>query len=300
MITVLGSINLDLIGQVARFPAPGETVAGTGFTSSPGGKGANQALAARRAGSEVRLVGAVGDGQMGTAALEFLAADGVDLASVHHLDGPQGTAMIMVDQRGENIIGIFPGANARLTDQDADVAVRSMGHADILILQQEVPQAATTRALELARSRNIRSILNIAPFLETTPLVAKSADILIANESEFALLAGQQPKNWDSALDQWARSHKQTILVTLGANGAIAASPDAVVHIPALEIEAIDTVGAGDTFVGYFASGLDLGRGLTEAMRQGAVAASLACTRVGAQPSIPWANAVANSWDAVK
>ncbi|MDO8358618.1 MAG: ribokinase [Devosia sp.] len=287
MITVFGSINLDLIGRVGRIPKPGETVPGSSFATAPGGKGANQALAARRSGARVRMVGAAGKDAMGDQALALLAEGGVDLGAVKRLDLPQGVAMIFVDDSGENVIGILPGANAAVSAADADSALGDLASGDVLVVQQEVAQDATLAAVDLARRRGARSILNTAPFLPSTAEAAKHADIVVANETEFALLAGDG--DLKVLMRQWAKASGRTIIVTLGPDGARAAMPDAWLSVPALRITPVDTVGAGDTFVGYLAAGLDAGLSLEAAMARGAVAASLACLKPGAQPSIPMA-----------
>ncbi|HVX72387.1 MAG TPA: ribokinase [Devosia sp.] len=287
MITVLGSVNLDLIATVSRIPQPGETVPGTSFATAPGGKGANQALAAARAGGKVRLVGAAGRDRMGDEALALLQQGGVDLGALRRLDQQQGVAMIMVDAAGENIIGIVPGTNGTLTPEDADTAVAALTDRDVLVVQQEIPQAATMRALGVARLHGTTTILNTAPFLDTTAAVAGTASIVVANETEFALLSGGEVGDLPTAMSLWARSRRQTIIVTLGPDGAVAATPDDVISVPALAVEPVDTVGAGDTFVGYLAAGLDAGLDLEAAMRRAAIAASLACLKPGAQPAIP-------------
>ncbi|MBI4920890.1 MAG: ribokinase [Devosia nanyangense] len=287
MITVFGSINLDLIGRVGRIPKPGETVPGSSFATAPGGKGANQALAARRAGARVRMVGAAGQDAMGDQALALLEAGGVDLSAVKRLDLPQGVAMIFVDDSGENVIGILPGANAAVSVANADLALGDLGPGDVLVVQQEVAQDATLTAVDLARRRGARSILNTAPFLPSTAGAAKHADIVVANETEFALLAGDG--DLEALMRAWAKANGRTIIVTLGPDGARAATPDAWLSVPAMKIRPVDTVGAGDTFVGYLAAGLDAGLSLEAAMARGAVAASLACLKPGAQPSIPMA-----------
>jgi ribokinase len=287
MITVLGSVNLDLIATVSRIPQPGETVPGTSFATAPGGKGANQALAAARAGGKVRLVGAAGRDRMGDEALALLQQGGVDLGALRRLDQQQGVAMIMVDAAGENIIGIVPGTNGTLTPEDADTAVAALTDRDVLVVQQEIPQAATMRALGVARLHGTTTILNTAPFLDTTAAVAGTASIVVANETEFALLSGGEVGDLPTAMSLWARSRRQTIIVTLGPDGAVAATPDDVISVPALAVEPVDTVGAGDTFVGYLAAGLDAGLDLEAAMRRAAIAARLACLKPGAQPAIP-------------
>jgi ribokinase len=285
MIAVFGSINLDLIGKVSRIPKPGETVPGTDFATAPGGKGANQALAARRAGAAVRMIGAAGAGTMGEQALALLAEGGVDLSAVARPDLPQGVAMILVDEAGENVIGILPGANSAVSIADAERTLADLGPADVLVVQQEIAQGPTIRALAMARERGARSILNTAPFLPTTREAAKRADIVVANETEFALLAGEGELTEKMA--GYVRATGRTIIVTLGPDGAKAATRDGTVEVPALPITPVDTVGAGDTFVGYLAASLEAGLDLEAAMRRAATAASLACLKPGAQPAIP-------------
>ncbi len=292
MITVFGSTNLDQVGTVSRLPKPGETVAGGTFSMAAGGKGANQALAARRAGADVRHVSAVGADAFAGPALAYLEADGVDLSQMKTADTATGIAMIFVDTHGENVIAVLPGANGTLTPADAEAAVAAMGEGDILMLQQEIPQAATERALDAARARGLTAILNTAPFLETTARVAGKAAILVANETEFALLSGRGTAELDAAMQDWARIHGQTVMVTLGPDGAKAATREGLIHVPAMKVIPVDTVGAGDTFCGYLAAGLDAGLHLEAAMRRAAVAASLACLKPGAQPAIPGAGEV--------
>ncbi|HHY50464.1 MAG TPA: ribokinase [Alphaproteobacteria bacterium] len=289
MITVFGSANLDLIGTVHRLPGPGETVPGDTFSTAPGGKGANQALAARRAGAVVRLFAAVGSDGFAREALGALAAGGVDLGSVARVEGAAtGIAMILVDQKGENVIAILPGANATMSVTRAEEALQGLGAGDVLMLQQEIPQAATERALDLARTQGVTAILNTAPCLETTPALARKASIVVSNETEFALIAGSDAP-LDRLMRAWAEDTGNTIIVTLGADGARAATPERAFAVPAPRIEPVDTVGAGDTFCGYLAAGIDSGLPLEAAMHRAVVAASLACLKPGAQPAIPTA-----------
>lgn len=286
MITVFGSINLDLIGKVSRIPKPGETVPGTEFSTAAGGKGANQALAARRAGAKVRIIGSAGRDTMGDEALALLDAGGVDLTNVRRSDLAQGVAMIFVDEAGENVIGILPGANGEVSIEDAERTLTDLTDKDVLVVQQEIAPGSTIRALSMAKDRGARSILNTAPFLSTTREAAKRANIVVADETEFALLAGEGPL--EQKMDEYVAATGRTIIVTLGPEGARAKGPDGLsVSVPAHKITPVDTVGAGDTFVGYFAAGLDAGLTLDVAMRRAAVAASLACLKPGAQPAIP-------------
>jgi ribokinase len=288
MITVFGSVGLDLIGTVPRLPGPGETVLGGEFAAAPGAKGSNQALAAKRAGAEVRHVCAVGTDDFGKQAIALLSAGGVDLSQMRRVDKPTAIAMIYVDAQGENEIAVLPGANATLTPADAAATLGLMKRGEILLLQQEITQAATEHALDLAREKGVVSILNTAPFLDSTPAMARKASILVANETEFALLCNGETEPLEGLMRDWAKAHEQVLIVTLGKEGARAVTADGrFISVPAMKVTPVDTVGAGDTFCGYLAAGLDSGLSLEASMQRAAVAASLACTRAGAQPAIP-------------
>ncbi|KKB07975.1 ribokinase [Devosia chinhatensis] len=287
MITVFGSTNLDQIGTVTRLPKPGETVAGGTFSMAPGGKGANQALAARRAGAQVLHVSAVGADAFADLALDLLQSGGVDLTRMRKAEAATGIAMIFVDAEGENVIAILPGANGTIGPDDAEHGLKDLSASDTLLVQQEVPQAATRRALEIARERGARSILNTAPYLPDTGALAPLADIVIANETEFSLLSGRPIAELDAAMADWVAETGRTIVVTLGPEGARAMGPGGAITVAAHRVEPVDTVGAGDTFCGYLAAALDAGLSLEDAMRRAAVAGSLACLKPGAQPAIP-------------
>lgn len=293
MIVVVGSINLDLIATVQRLPAPGETVPGDGFSTAPGGKGANQALAARRAGAEVRMVGAVGNDAFAGEALALLREGGVDLSRVRAAQTATGIAVILVEASGENVIAVVPGGNGTVAPQDVEGAALQAG--DHLMLQLEIPLEAVSAALAAARAANAVSILNTAPFLaEAAPLLRK-ADLVVANETEFDLYAkalSLSGSDREQQMRDFSASTGRTIVVTLGAEGVVAAGPDGFARAEGLSIEPVDTVGAGDTFCGYLAAGLHDGLALQEALRRAAVAGSLACLKPGAQPSIPVADEV--------
>jgi ribokinase len=290
MITVFGSINMDLIATTERLPKPGETVAGNGFSTAAGGKGANQALAARRAGCGVRMAGAVGKDSFAVPALALLKDAGTELETVKTVDEPTGTALILVGGDGENMIAVVPGANGTVTADDAERAVGAMSDGDILMLQLEVPVAAVERALAAARAKGVRSVLNLAPLIDDAARLGRLADIVIANETEFERLAGQENMSADereAALKRLNGETGQTLIVTLGADGVIAIRDGHLLRAKGLKIEPVDTVGAGDTFCGYFAASLDEGLEFEAALRRAAVAGSLACLKQGAQPSIP-------------
>ncbi|MGQ2970467.1 MAG: ribokinase [Allorhizobium sp.] len=296
MITVFGSINMDLVATTPRLPKPGETVPGTGFATAAGGKGANQALAARRAGASVRMVGAVGRDEFAAPALDLLDKAGTDLSAVARVDGPTGTALILVGGDGENMIAVVPGANGTLSSGQAAEAVSSSRPGDILMLQLEVPAASVKAALKAAKVRGVRTVLNTAPLTAEAAELATLADIVIANETEFELLVGREALTSEEREEMLLQMHKDTgqiLIITLGAEGVVAAEGGSLHRTKGLKIEPVDTVGAGDTFCGYLAANLDAGLGLGEALRRAAVAGSLACLKAGAQPSIPDAGEVA-------
>jgi ribokinase len=298
MITVFGSINMDLVANTPRLPVPGETVAGTSFATAAGGKGANQALAARRAGAEVRMVGAVGRDEFAEPALSLLKEAGTDLSGVKTVDGPTGTALILVGGDGENMIAVVAGANGSVDAGQAETAVAALTATDTLMLQLEVPAKAVEAALRSAKSAGVRTILNLAPLTAEAAALAKLADVVIANETEFELLAGRQGLSAAEREETALAMHRETgqiLIITLGAAGVIATEGGTLHRAQGLKIEPVDTVGAGDTFCGYFAASLDAGLGFDAALRRAAVAGSLACLKAGAQPSIPVSAEVARA-----
>jgi ribokinase len=294
LITVIGSINLDLIATVDRLPKPGETVPGSTFATAAGGKGANQALAAARAGARVRMIGAVGKDAFAGEALSLLEDGGVDLSGVARSGEPTGTALILVGGDGENMIAVVPGANG--TVDAAAVDTLRLEDGEHVLLQHEIPLATVERALDAARQARAVSVLNTAPFrVEATGLLAK-ADVVIANETEFDLYADAlalEGADREARMRDFCAGTGRTVIVTLGGDGAVAATPAGFVRAAALRVTPVDTVGAGDTFCGYLAAGLAAGLPLAEAMRRAAAAGSLACLKPGAQPSIPLAANVA-------
>ena len=292
MITVFGSINMDLVATAKRLPKPGETVTGETFATAAGGKGANQALAARRAGATVRMAGAAGDDTFAEPALALLRDVGTDLSLVKTVPGPTGTAVILIGEGGENMISIIPAANGEVSEADVDGVLAEMTSGDILMLQFEVPARAIEKALNDAKAKGVITVVNTAPLTSDAPRIAKLADIVIANETEFELLIGKNglsTEQREQALHALHQSSGQTLIVTLGADGVIAMRDGKTFRASGLVIEPIDTVGAGDTFCGYLAAGLDQGLDFEVALKRAAVAGSLACTRAGAQPSIPLA-----------
>ncbi|HEX2147240.1 MAG TPA: ribokinase [Pseudorhizobium sp.] len=272
------------------------TVAGTGFSTAAGGKGANQALAARRAGSVVRMAGAAGKDEFADPSLALLAEAAVDLSAVQRVDGPTGTALILVGRDGENMIAVVPGANGTVTQSQAEDAINAMAAGDVLMLQLEIPAAAVEAALQAAKAKKATSVLNTAPLTQDAARLARLADIVITNETEFELLIDRAELKPQERLEALRRVHAetgQTFIITLGPDGVIAARDGKLHRVEGLAIVPVDTVGAGDTFCGYLAAGIDSGLPFEEALRRAAVAGSLACLKHGAQPSIPTAAEVA-------
>lgn len=290
MIIVVGSINLDMITTVDRLPEPGETVRGSGFTTAAGGKGANQALAAARAGAKVRMVGAVGKDSFAAEALACLEQAGVDLSGVGRMHASTGTAAILVDGVGENVIAVAPGANDSVLPGDLAKAFFAKG--DVVLLQHEIPLQTIEATLDGAATARAVTVLNCAPYrAEAAGFLAK-ADYVVANETEFDLYGEAltlQGRDRPARMRDYAAKTGRAIVVTLGADGVLAATAGAFLEVSALPIKPVDTVGAGDTFCGYFGAALASGLPLKQAIERGAAAGSLACLKPGAQPSIPFA-----------
>lgn len=287
MILVFGSLNVDLVVPVPRLPVAGETVLGEGYRMAAGGKGANQALAARRAGAQVRMVGAVGRDGFAPVALHELIEAGVDIDGVARVDAPTGAAFIGVDAEGRNQILVASGANrfAR-AEQVKDAWLRPPG---MLLLQMEVPLAENWALLARARTAGLSTMLNVAPAGPLPGAVLPLIDWLVVNEIEVlavAAAAGHRTEDPQRAAALLADAGV-AVLVTLGANGAVAFVKREIWRIDALRVDPVDTTGAGDAFVGAFAAALDAGLDLAHAMAWASTAGSLACTIVGAQPSLP-------------
>ncbi len=281
MIVVFGSINVDLLIPVPHPPAAGETVLGGDGTIAPGGKGANQALAARRAGSEVAMIGAVGRDAFAAVALSLLRRDGVDLSLVAESERPTGCAAITVDPAGENRIAVAPGANRDA--MAAQVPDRLIGPETVLLLQREVSMSENALLIQRARDNAARIVLSLAPQGPIAPARFEDIDILITNESEAARLCAD---NGDMA--SLARRLRHGLIVTRGPAGAAAFLADGGhIAVPALAVDPVDTTGAGDTFAGVLAASLDQGLTLPLALRRASAAASLACLALGAQPAMP-------------
>ena len=288
MITVFGSINLDMVVRVTTFPRPGETITTRGFDMSAGGKGANQALAVRRAGGAVCMVGLTGADSHARLALTLLEEAGVNLTRTKVCKESTGLAFIQVEDGGENTITIVKGANGEVTAETADNTLADLVEGDLLLLQQEIPFSAIDHALNLAKKVGAQSVLNTAPFHEAYLPLAGKADVVISNETEFnALKPGSEPM--EQRAKAFVAEKDRLLIVTLGADGAMVVEQGkAPVSVPSPKLErVVDTTGAGDTFCGYFCKRMAEGDDPVTATRHAVAAASLACCKNGAQPSIP-------------
>ena len=289
-VIVVGSVNIDLVITVGALPAPGETVIGGHFARHHGGKGGNQAVAAARLGARTSFVGAVGDDDFGRSARSALEADGVDVGELRTLsDSPTGVAFILVDANGENSIAVASGANSALTPEHVATSIARLrpGQGDVVLVGHEISTTAARAALQAGRDAGATTILNPAPATGLDGSTVALADIVTPNEGELATLAG-------------AGIAPNTLLVSRGARGATLRTPMRASHIDALPVEAVDTVGAGDTLNGALAAALAAGRSLDEAARRAVAAASLAVTRRGAREGMPTAGDLEAALKAVR
>ncbi|WP_150525211.1 ribokinase [Roseibium sediminis] len=299
MITVFGSINLDLVVVVPRLPGPGETVNGPDHQSFAGGKGANQALAARLAGAEVSMIGAVGSDAFADLALANLLATGVELSHVRRLDGATGLALIGVDAGGENQIIVASGANARV---DANWLAGALAVDGMLVLQGEVPAQQALAAMKSAKAAGASVFYNPAPVPRSSiPELIEQVDVLVVNETEAqhigsALGVAGEPEDFAEAV----ASDHNLVVVTLGADGVVARKGKDRFRFRPPAVEVVDTTGAGDAFCGALAAALHSGLELEVALKQGVAAGSLACTRTGAQSSAPTSAQIAEMAEKVE
>ncbi len=289
MIIVFGSINADLIFALDRLPLPGQTLLANGMTVEPGGKGANQAVAAARDGASVIMVGAVGRDSLAATALGGLHAAGVDLARVGIADTPTGCAAICIDAAGHNQIVVAPGAN--LIARAAAVEDAVMGPCATLLTQMESDPSETAKLIRRAHRSGARTIHNLAPAAALDPATLGLVDILVVNEDEAGWLATFNciADGCGGEADCLHTALGVTVIRTMGASGVEWAGPGGAGRLAAARIEAIDTSAAGDCFVGVLASALDRGDTLPDAIMRANAAAALACTRRGSQRSLPTA-----------
>jgi ribokinase len=300
---VLGSMNMDLVARVEQFPRPGETLFGHDFQTLPGGKGLNQAVAAARAGASVVMRGAVGADAQGSSLRDFLVHEGIDIQGVSTAAGvATGTALILVDGKGENSIVVVPGANEQISES---VDARQPVRGDFLLAPFEVPDVAIEPAFARARAAGACTVLNPAPARPCRPAILEQTDLLVVNETELQFFAGfsggaggqgeartavgepltrERIVEW---VERLAVGHPLGVVATLGGKGLIASLGGRLVELPAREVDVVDTTAAGDTFVGALAAGMAGGASVEESLQFAVAAAGICVSRAGAAPSIP-------------
>lgn len=292
-VVVIGSINQDIVAGATRLPRPGETVVGHDLTYSPGGKGANQAVASARAGAPTIMMGALGQDTAATLLEEFLQSEHVATHLIKHVSGPSGTALITVDDTGENTITVVPGANNAV---DAALIDRfDFASSDIIVLQNEIPSRTVHHVINRAHATHSPIIYNAAPFRPVPANIMSKIDCLIVNETELSQLLNVPPTSTPTEIQHHLeKSHinAQSIIVTLGRAGLCAQLGAEFITIPGHHVVTIDSTGAGDCFCGAFAAALAEGQTPLEALHFANAAAALAVQSPGAGPSIPTRNQI--------
>ncbi len=288
-IAVVGSANIDLTTFTDKFPKPGETIFGQKFDIGFGGKGANQAVAARLCGADVSMVARVGNDLFGPATIKNFEKLGIDTTHVRQLDGvSSGVAPIFVDPSGQNRIIVVSGANDMVKPADVDAAADLLKKADCIVLQFEIPLATVYYTVRFAMQNGIRCILNPAPGQAVDIKEIKDLDYFVPNESEAETISGMPVRNVEDAKKcaaTFLSAGIRRVIITLGANGSLLAGPDGMHHVPAFSVKALDSSGAGDAFIGSFAVFLGEGLPEPEAVRRANLYAGLSTTGVGTQKS---------------
>lgn len=287
-ILVVGSLNADLVVRAPRFPQPGETISGDDLNIIPGGKGANQAVAAARLGANVSMLGRVGKDNFSDFLLENLKQNKVDSTLIQRDNSSTGTAIIIVDSNGQNSIVLSSGANSNVSVADVDNI--PFTNYQLLLLQLEIPLPTVLRAAQRAKENNARVVLNPAPAKELPDELIALADFIIPNETELSLLTKQKVSDIASAQSA-ARNllgrGAKNVVVTLGSKGALVVNTETSKHVETYQVEVVDTTAAGDAFIGGFATSLLENKSLEDAVRFGCACGALAVTKFGAQPSLP-------------
>ena len=290
-IVVLGSINMDLVGTAPRLPSPGETVMGEGFYTAPGGKGANQAVAAARMGASVRMVGRVGSDVFGPQLLDNLSANGVAVSGVEEdADAASGVAMVLLDASRQNRIVVIGGANMRCDDAQVDAVASALEGADALMLQCEIPAAVSLRAARIAREMGVQVVWDPSPVEGFPPEAYAVVDVLTPNQAEAAALTGidvTDAASAEAAARAIVERGVRAVVVKMGEAGAFYLSDGEGGYVLPYEVEAVDTVAAGDAFGAAMTCALAEGESMVEAVRYGTAAGALAVTRPGAQEAMP-------------
>ena len=285
-ILVVGSLNMDLVVNAPRHPQIGETILGGRFATFPGGKGANQAVAAARMGAQVSMIGCVGRDSFGEQLIQVAAQDGIDTQYIRQVGGEAtGIALITVDREGRNTIVVASGANLSLTLQELNKAEGAFERASVLVTQLESPMETVEAAIALAVKNQLPVVLNPAPAQPLKPEIFAQVDYLIPNEREAMQIS--ESETLEGAIHRLQSLGVRNLIITLGEHGVLVITDQRRQEIPAYRVQAMDTVAAGDAFVGAFACGLSEGMELSEAVRLGNAAAAISVTRAGAQPSLP-------------
>ena len=294
-ILVIGSSNTDMTVVSDRLPQRGETVLGGVFHMGPGGKGANQAVCASRLGANVTFVCKVGNDLFGDNALAGYRSEGMDVSHVLRSDKPTGSALILVDGQGENVISVAPGANADFTVQDMDALSPVIRGAEYLLLQLEIPVSSVVRAVEIAREAGVFVILNPAPACALPDDIVRHVSLLSPTRTELSLLSGvatDTEEHIREAVEKLRAAGVGNVIVTLGSAGALVCREGSYTTVPALRVQAVDTTAAGDTFCGAVCVGLSEGLSLEEAAAFATKASALTVQKVGAQNSLPYRNEI--------
>lgn len=285
-ILVIGSLNADLVVRSPRFPQPGETISGSDLLTIPGGKGANQAVAAARQNVNVAMVGRVGKDNFAPFLIENLNSNHVNASHVAQDNVATGTAIIVVDENGQNSIVLSPGANGKVDSQDVD----SAPDAKILLLQFEIPMDSVLYAAKRYKAKGTTVILNPAPARQIPDELLAAVDILVPNESELSLLTNMHVtdvKSAELAAKEILKHGVKTVIVTLGSKGALVVTSSQVTQVDTYKVNVVDTTAAGDAFIGGFASAILRKKSLEKSVRYGCACGALATTKLGAQPSLP-------------
>jgi ribokinase len=298
-IVVIGSINTDMVVRSSQLPFPGQTLMGHSFQTTGGGKGANQAVAAARLGAEVSLIARIGDDAFGKMSIENFKKENINIENIYtDRDAPSGVAFIVVDDKGENIIVVAPGANATLNEKDIQDAEDVIKKADVILFQLEIPMSTVAEGIRLAKKHNRMVMLNPAPAASIPKEILQSVDIITPNQTETLVLTGIAVNDAITAQHACNVLHEMgilTVIVTMGEQGAYISSDNYHGLIPGFTAGVvIDTVAAGDTFCGGLAIALAEGKSLKDAVQFANAAAALSVTKIGAQASIPIRTEVIN------
>ena len=293
-ITVIGSCNTDMVIRSERLPRPGETVIGGVFMMNPGGKGANQAVAASRAGGDVTFVTKVGNDLFGEKSAEMYKTEGLNVDYIFtDPANPSGIGMIFVDAKGENCISVASGANGTLGTSEIESARDAIESSYLILMQLEIPAESVAKAARIASEKGVKVVLNPAPAQTLSPELLRFVDIIIPNETEAEILTGikvTDETSAESAARKLGESGIRTVIVTLGSKGALIKDGDNIVKVDAVPVIPVDTTAAGDTFCGAFCVGLSEGKSVIDSVRFGCKAAAISVTRRGAQASTPYRN----------